>query len=48
LGIDPENVQLRAPFIKDFQGEATFKPSKRIPVDPGRGWLLILSKKEIR
>jgi hypothetical protein len=46
LGMDPENVQLRAPFIKDFQGETTFKPSERMPVDSGRGWLLILSKKD--
>jgi len=48
LGMDPENVQLRAPFIKDFQGEITFKPSDRIPVDSGKGWLLILEEKEIQ
>jgi hypothetical protein len=48
LGMDPGNVQLRSPFIKDFQGETTFKPSERIPVDTGKGWLLILSEREIQ
>ena len=48
LGMDPENAQLQAPFIKEFQGETTFKPSDGIPVDPGKGWLLILSEREIR
>jgi len=48
LGMDPENMQLRAPFIKDFQGETTFNPSDRIPVDAGKGWLLILTEKEVQ
>jgi hypothetical protein len=46
LGMDPENVELRAPFIKDFQGKTTFKPSDTIPVDHGKGWLLVLTEKE--
>ena len=48
LGMDPEKVHLQAPFIRDFQGKTTFEPSDRIPVDPGKGWLLILEEKEIQ
>jgi hypothetical protein len=48
LGMEPENMELRAPFIKDFQGRTTFEPSEWIPVDPARGWLLVLSEKEIQ
>ena len=43
LGMDPEKAQLRAPFIQDFQKSAIFKSSDSIPVEPGKGWLLILS-----
>ena len=43
LGINPEEARLRAPSIKDFQDPAIFKPTDKIPVDPGKGWLLILS-----
>ena len=46
LGMNPENMKLHAPFIKEFQGKTTFKPTDMIPVEPGKGWLLILSKKK--
>ena len=46
LGMNPENMKLHAPFIKEFQGTTTFKPTDMIPVEPGKGWLLILSKKK--
>ncbi|MBE0460438.1 MAG: hypothetical protein IBX60_02215 [Candidatus Aminicenantes bacterium] len=46
LGITPEKAQFYAPFIKDFQDQATFVPTDSIPVDPGKGWLLIVSEKE--
>lgn len=42
LGLDPEKSSLRAPAIKDFQDAAIFKPLDRIPVESGKGWLLIL------
>ncbi len=43
LGMDPEKAQLYAPYIKDFQGRITFDPKETIPVEPGKGWLLILT-----
>lgn len=46
LGMNPENMQFHAPFIKEFQGKTTFKPTDMIPVEPGKGWLLILSEKK--
>ncbi|MCK4495576.1 MAG: hypothetical protein KAU91_04455, partial [Candidatus Aminicenantes bacterium] len=42
LGLDPEKSSLQAPEIKDFQDAAIFKPLDRIPVESGKGWLLIL------
>jgi hypothetical protein len=43
LGLDPKNAVLRAPAIADFQDAAAFKPGEKIPVEPGKGWLLIVS-----
>jgi hypothetical protein len=42
LGFNPEKSLLRAPLVKDFQIQTTFKPDEGIPVEPGKGWLLIL------
>ena len=42
LGLDQQKVKLTAPAITDFQEAATFQPTSEIPVEPGRGWLLIL------
>ena len=44
LGLDPMRVRVRAPAVRDFQGEATFETGGPIPVEPGKGWLLILSE----
>jgi hypothetical protein len=45
LGMDPATAKLRAPAIKDFQEEAQLKPGDEIPIEPGKGRLLILSRK---
>ncbi len=45
LGLDPKKALLYAPAIQDFQEEATFKPTSKILIEPGKGWLLILSEK---
>jgi hypothetical protein len=45
LGIDPLEAEFRAPAIADFQPGKTFKPDSPIPVEPGRGWMLILKKR---
>lgn len=42
LGINPEEVQIVAPPVKNFQEQAVFKPGDSIPVRPGKGWLLII------
>jgi hypothetical protein len=44
LGLDGNKAIFSAPEIKDFQPSATFKPSDSIPIEPGRGWLLIVSE----
>jgi len=45
LGISPEKAILTAVEAKDFQPAATFIPDQKIPVEPGKGWLLILEGK---
>ncbi|MCJ7680378.1 MAG: DUF6067 family protein, partial [Candidatus Aminicenantes bacterium] len=37
-----EGRRLYAPEIRDFQSEAVFDPGDPLPVEPGKGWLLIL------
>jgi hypothetical protein len=44
LGLDPAKARITAPVIKDFQEKKSFKPDDVIPIDPGRGWLLIISE----
>jgi len=45
LGMNPRNASLSAPEIPDFQKETRFAPSPEIPMEPGRGWLLLLEEK---
>ena len=44
LGINPKKAVLVATPIDKFQPERAFKPSESIPVEPGKGWLLILKE----
>lgn len=46
LGITRENARLTAPSIPDFQDATSFDVADPIPVVPGRGWLLVLDRKE--
>ena len=46
LGLNPKRATLHAPALQGFQKEAVFSPEKSIPVDPGRGWLLLLEESE--
>jgi hypothetical protein len=41
LRLDRDKTTFFAPEIPNFQPLNTFKPSDSIPVEPGRGWLLI-------
>ncbi|MBF8294647.1 MAG: hypothetical protein HW389_1192 [Bacteroidetes bacterium] len=45
IGLDPAKAVLRAHAAKDFQPEMRFGPRDVIPVDPGKGWLLVLSER---
>lgn len=42
LGLSPSKVTLHAPAIAGFQPEAVFKPGDAIPVQPGKGWLIVV------
>jgi hypothetical protein len=42
IGIEPESAEMRAPAIENFQEERAFDPRGTIPVEPGRGWLLVI------
>ena len=42
LGIDPSNATITAPEIKNFQPAKTFQLTDKIPVEKGKGWLLII------
>lgn len=44
LGLDRSKVLLQAPGIADFQPEASFDPNEALPIEPGKGCLLILKE----
>lgn len=44
LGLNPSSVRMQAPDITDFQKAREFTPADPIPVDPKRGWLILLSE----
>ena len=46
LRLDPSKAQLVARSIADFQDSAVFEPGDPIPVESGKGWLLVLSEKD--
>jgi hypothetical protein len=48
LGISPDKAILQAPYIKDFQEAAIFAPTDEIPIEKGKGWLLILTEERGR
>ncbi len=42
LGLDPARVRIIAPGIEGFQESRTFSIDEAIPVQPGKGWLLVI------
>jgi hypothetical protein len=42
LGLSARKVKLVAAPVEGFQPAATFTPGDAIPVEPGKGWLLVL------
>jgi hypothetical protein len=43
LGLDSNKAILHAPAIDGFQPSTTFKPTDEISLEPGRGWLIMVS-----
>ncbi|MFA5056931.1 MAG: glycoside hydrolase domain-containing protein [Opitutaceae bacterium] len=44
LKLDPAKTTLSAGEVTDFQPAAEFRPVDEIPLQPGRGWLLMLQR----
>jgi len=44
LGMAPSKARLHAPAIAGFQPQRSFAPDEDIPVEAGKGWLLVLEK----
>ncbi len=44
--LDQKNARLVAPEIRDFQPSESFRIQDSIPVEKGKGWLLILTDKD--
>ncbi|WP_293914981.1 MULTISPECIES: glycoside hydrolase domain-containing protein [unclassified Sphingobacterium] len=42
LGLDATKVSVTAPAIKNVQEAHVFKPGEQIPVEKGKGWLLLV------
>ena len=42
LGIDPSKATITAPAVKNFQPARNFSVNEEIPVEKGKGWLLII------
>jgi hypothetical protein len=42
LGVDPAKARITAPEIAGFQEGRSFDAAGPIPVEPGKGWLLVL------
>jgi tetratricopeptide (TPR) repeat protein len=48
LGIDPSKARMTAPEIVGFQDGRTFSPGSPIPVEPGKGWLIVIDQESAR
>ena len=46
IGMNRNEVVYRAPYIRDFQEEKVYSPWERIPVEPGKGVILIIEERE--
>jgi hypothetical protein len=44
LGVEPDSATIVAAPVRDFQEGAVFDVGAPIPVAPGKGWLLTISK----
>lgn len=44
LGINPATATITAPEVRNFQHAHKFKPGQEIPVEKGKGWLLVIKQ----
>lgn len=44
LGLNPSKARLKAPALKNYQEESTFRPGQPIPVPQSGGWLLVVKE----
>jgi hypothetical protein len=42
LGLDPAKGRITAPAIENFQEARAFEPGAPIPIEVGKGWVLVL------
>jgi hypothetical protein len=42
IGLDSSKVTITAPAIAGFQEARTFAPGAAIPMEPGKGWILVV------
>jgi hypothetical protein len=42
LGLDPSRVRITAPAITGFQDGRAFEVGGPIPIEPGKGWLVVI------
>lgn len=45
LGLNPDRIKMEAPYIPEFQKSMVFGVSDKIPVEPKKGWLIVVSEK---
>ena len=46
LGINPARAVIIAPEVKNFQPARRFKPGDEIPIEKGKGWLLVITERK--
>ena len=45
LGVDSTRATISAPAAAGLQAARSFAPGERIPIEPGKGWLLVIGEK---
>ncbi|NQV31304.1 MAG: hypothetical protein HQ515_01360, partial [Phycisphaeraceae bacterium] len=48
LGLSRDTASFYAPPIEDFQPTRTWRINESIPIEPGRGWLLVVDMQSKR
>jgi hypothetical protein len=43
-GIDKSKIKITTPEIKNFQSQRTFELDEEIPIEPTKGWLIIVEE----